>query len=205
MFSRLPRFGRGRIAEQLTADRMNAIVDAINALKPAPQNKGLLVKQTKNGVSFSINQKTRVKPHPFQIIVESATEFRVNAGNLHLPGLAFFGSVGGSAVVLFVSTDLASTDITTVDDYDPDGDIYIYLTVEYVLEGDYLAADTTQGNDIVASGVEKGHTVGESGGTAYFPIGRLTIIDGEIVGPPAQYIRSDYTEAISGIYIPPSP
>jgi hypothetical protein len=62
-------------------------------------------------------------PHPFQIIVVSPTTFYVNEGRLHMPGRALIYSNP-----YFSSTSLSksTTAVTSVPDYDENGNVYVY-------------------------------------------------------------------------------
>jgi hypothetical protein len=150
MFSRLPRFSRGRIAEQLTADRMNAIVDAVNALKPAPQNKGILVKQTKNGVSYSVRRKSDFQPHPFQVTAGDGLAVFVRAGTVFFKTLGPYASqdyedLGPNSGTLFSNSmtlgkyGMSATSVTSIAAND---------TSAIILKLEYEAVPTTAGNII---------------------------------------------------------
>ena len=136
-------------------------------------------------------------PHPFQIIVVSPTTFYVNEGRLHMPGRALIYSNP-----YFSSTSLSksTTAVTSVPDYDENGNVYVYLKVYYQVyaltaQWDFVDAE------IVATGAIAENETGSDTIIAYYPIGELSLTGGEIDAAPNQRIRSDYTETISGIYL----
>jgi hypothetical protein len=153
--------------------------------------EGLTEEQTHNGKVLG------GAPHPFQIIVVSPTTFYVNEGRLHMPGRALIYSNP-----YFSSTSLSksTTAVTSVPDYDENGNVYVYLKVYYQVyaltaQWDFYDAE------IVATGAIAENEKGSDTITAYYPIGELSLTDGEIDDAPTQRIRSDYTETISGIYL----
>ena len=135
--------------------------------------------------------------HPFQIIVESPTEFSVYSGLLFLPGLACFGYPPDQ---LMQESHLDTTDITTITGYDTESWINVYLKVDYEKDGDYWNA---VGDSIVVSTDFETNGFGATEGAVHYYIGQIPLASGVIDGKPIQYIQANFTETITGIYVPP--
>ena len=165
----------------------------------AGSDMGMMNARGLNGIPTWV--PVEAAPHPFQIIIESPTEFRVNQGWLHMPGKALFLTDPAAS---YMSLSMLTTDVTTVPDYNENGNVNVYLMAGY-----QIWEETQQWElvfaEIVATADDAVNERVADTVTVYFPIGQLTLTDGEIDAAPTQYIRSDYTETITGIYPPPPP
>jgi hypothetical protein len=165
---------------------------------------GIIVQQTPKRVTISKARDDKKPdpqaPHPFQIIVVSPTTFYVNEGRLHMPGRALMydePNALGTSLRFFPITA-----VTSVPDYDENGKVYVYLKVYYQVQ---WFAPTAQWDfvdaEIVATGASAVKETDSDTIIAYYPIGELSLTDGEIDAELTQYIRSDYTETICGVYL----
>ena len=181
--------------------RLRAMVDELSAMITMTREE-VMNRELNMGLDLPAQvEEAASPPHPFQIIVESATTFRVNVGILHSPGLALSGGAPDH-LSLPLDTLVETTDITTIPDYDTHDHISVYIKVDY----DYELNNRLAANDrrvVAVAGNALNLITGSHGGTVHFLIGTIQVTDGEIDGAPYQYIFTDYTETISGVYAEP--
>ena len=180
--------------------RLRAMVDELSAMITMTREE-VMNRELNMGLDLPAQvEEAASPPHPFQIIVESPTTFRVNEGWLHMPGMALF--VNDPAEAILQGIGLTSTDITTISGYDTEASINIYLKVDYQLDGSHWKAvdvNTVASTDYELNQIDETYT-GPDGVVFYF-IGSIPLTDGEIDGAPTQYIRSDFAETITGVYV----